>query len=283
MNNYKQTIILSLGGSLIHPKEGIDTEFLRKFNELIRRQIEKDKRFFIVCGGGAISRIYQTAVRDVVGEISDEDVDWLGIHSTKMNAQLLRTLFADITIPRIIFKYDKLDPSIDKPVVICAGWKPGWSTDYDAVILAKKYRSKTLINLSNIEVVYDKDPNKYPDARPIEKISWENFEKLVGDKWSPGANVPFDPVATKLAKKLDLTVFILKGSNINNLERLLKGKPFKGTIILPFRLDTLFYDRDYFELGVGYKGYTTTKIGRLFSHLVNFYRAILKCFLKILL
>lgn len=277
----KKLVILSLGGSLIYPQSGLNINFLNSFNKLIRRHIAKGTHFFIVCGGGKLSRLYQKTARSVVGQIPDEDIDWLGIHVTRMNAQLLRTIFADICYPKVLYHYDEKETHINKPVVIAAGWKPGWSTDYCAVLLAKDYGVKTIINLSNIEVVYNKDPQKYPDAKPIEKISWENFEKIVGDKWVPGANIPFDPIATKLAKESNLTVFIIKGSNLKNLDRLLEEKPFKGTIILPFKLNASFYNQNYFEFGIGYKGYTTTLQGKLTYHLVNFYRALLiKLFLN---
>lgn len=270
----KSRIILSLGGSLIHPTKGINITFLKDFNRIIREYVGKGKRFIIVCGGGALCRVYQNAAKITVGQIPDEDVDWLGIHVTKLNAQLLRTLFADLTIPQIIFKYDKLPRKVDKPILIAAGWKPGWSTDYCATLLAKQYKAGSIINLSNIEQVHDKDPNKYPDAKPIDKISWEEFEGLVGDKWNPGANVPFDPIATKLAKKLNLAVYIIKGSNIFNFEKVLEGQSFKGTVIMPLRLSSSFYDKSYYEHGIGYSGYTTTLTGNVVYHLVNLYRAL---------
>lgn len=279
--SYNETIIISLGGSVIHPIDGINVDFLKKFNSFIRSQIKKKRQFFIICGGGYLTREYQKAVTQLIPKVSHEDLDWLGIHTTKLNAQLLRAVFQDIAFPKIIFKYDKIERNIIQPVVIAAGWKPGWSTDYDAVLLAKSYGAKTLINLSNIDVIYDKDPRIYKDAKPITKISWDDFEKIVGHKWTPGANTPFDPIATKIAKQINLTVFFLKGDNISNLENLLEGKPFKGTIIMPYRFDSSFFDRDYFELGIGYTGYTTTPSGRFFSHLANFYRAlIIRLFLK---
>lgn len=274
-------IVLSLGGSLIYPKSGLNIDFLNKFNKLIRKYVARGVQFFIVCGGGNISRKYQQASREVIGEIPDEDIDWLGIHTTRINAQLLRTIFTDISYSKIIFHYNEKEANIDKPVVIAAGWKPGWSTDYCATLLAKHYQAKSIINLSNIDVVYDKDPKIYPNAKPIKKISWEDFEKIVGSEWSPGANLPFDPIATRLAKELGITIFILNGNDIPNLERALEDKPFKGTIIMPFKIDKSFYNREYFELGIGYSGYTTTVSGRFFNNISNLYRALkIKIFLN---
>ena len=115
-------------------------------------------------------------------------------------------------------------------MVIAAGWKPGCSTDYDAMILVRDYKAAALINMSNIEWVYTKDPNKFADAQPIKKLSWYEYENMIDRKWSPGINIPFDPVATKMAKDINCTVYII-GKDLNNLNSLLEGQDFKGTVI----------------------------------------------------
>lgn len=246
--SYNETIVLSLGGSLIVPKTGIDTQFISLFSKFIRDQIaNKKRRFFIICGGGSTARYYIDAATGVLKKsIKDEDKDWLGIHSTRLNAHLIRTIFRDIAYPRIFKHYDKEYDIQDEPVVICSGWQPGWSTDYCAVLVAEKFAAKTIINMSNIDQVYDKDPRKFKDARPIDKIGWDDFEVLVGDKWIPGLNTPFDPIATQLAKKMNLNVIILNGKNIRNLEAAIEGKKFLGTVIAPFKIDASFYDRKYY-------------------------------------
>lgn len=270
---YQETIVLSLGGSLIVPNGGIDTQFLTKFNSFVRSQIaEKKRRFFVVCGGGATARSYIEAGTTVFGKaITDEDKDWLGIHSTRLNAHLLRTIFIDIAYAHVFKHYDRDYDIRDEPVVVCSGWKPGWSTDYCAVLVAEKYGAKTIINLSNIDKVYDKDPRKYKDARPIDKTTWDHFEKLVGDKWVPGLNAPFDPVATQKAKQLDLNVLILNGRNIGNLEAAIDGKKFIGTVITPFTLDASFYDREYYEGGDGLR---TSTVFRSLRTGIDFLRAL---------
>lgn len=227
-------IVISVGGSLIVPNGGVDVKFLTKLSTFIRSYVSQGKRFFLVTGGGAIARHYRDAGRLVIGHtISDEDLDWLAIHTTRLNGHLLRTIFQDIAHPRIIENYDKKLWNWREPVVIGAGWKPGWSTDYDVVVLARDYGGKLIVNMSNIDWVYDRDPNKFKDAKIIKKMTWEELEKLVGNKWVPGMNAPFDPVATQLAKSLRLTVVVTNGSDFDNLGKILEGGQYKGTIIYP--------------------------------------------------
>lgn len=225
------TFVLSLGGSLVVPNGGIDTEFLSRFNTFIRDQVSsKPRRFFIVVGGGATTRHYQDAARSVRGEIENEDLDWIGIHATRLNAHLVRVIFRDIAHSHVIKHYEIIRKA-GEPVVIAAGWKPGWSTDYDAVMLCQDYGPRQVINMSNIDKAYDKDPKKYPDAKPIDEISWKDYRVMVGNTWTPGMNSPFDPIASKLAEELGVTVKILNGKNLDNLAKALDGEEFVGTTI----------------------------------------------------
>lgn len=224
---------MSIGGSLVVPNGGIDTNFLKKLNDFVRNQLaeNKNRQFFLVVGGGSTTRHYQKAAREVIGhELAEDDLDWIGIHATRLNAHLVRTIFRDIAHPYIIKHYDIIRKVIE-PVVVASGWKPGWSTDYDAVLLCEDYNAKTIINMSNIDKVYNKDPKQFPDAKPIDAINWAEFRKLVGDEWTPGMNVPFDPVASKKAQELGIKVVVLNGSDFENVGKFLKGEEFVGTVI----------------------------------------------------
>lgn len=230
---YKEKIVISVGGSLIVPNGGTNTEFLIKFNKFIRARLaeNKNRQFFLIVGGGGIARHYRDIGKEVVGhKLSNDDMDWLAIHATRLNAHLVRTIFRDIAHPSIIDDYSFIRKASES-VVVGAGWKPGWSTDYDAVLTCEDYGAKTIINLSNINKVYNKDPNKYKDAKPIEKISWGDFRKLVGNEWIPGMNAPFDPIAAKKAQDLKIKAIVVNGNNFENLEKYFKGEKFVGTVI----------------------------------------------------
>ncbi len=276
----EKKIILSLGGSLIYPEKGININFLRKFDRFIRDRVKEGKQFFIVCGGGFVARKYQNASKKVIGSIKHNDVDWLGIHATRINAHLLRTIFRDIAHPKIITQYDEKE-IIKEPVVIAAGWKPGWSTDYCAIKLAENYDSKIIVNLSNIETVYETDPRVNPQASPIWTTSWEYFRTLIEKKWTPGLSVPFDPVASELAQKLGLTVIILKGDDLKNLDNLFAGRKFKGTTITSLKPDGSFFNRFYSEKGKSKKSNGSDGWLNFYNPLRDFYRAVaIRLFLK---
>src|SRR3989344_4239834 len=83
--------VISLGGSIIVPDRP-DVKFLAKFRKLILTFVQKGNVFFLVCGGGAPTRVYQNAAQQIT-KVSSEDLDWLGIAPTKVNAELLRVIF----------------------------------------------------------------------------------------------------------------------------------------------------------------------------------------------
>jgi len=223
--------VISVGGSLIVP-EAIDKDFLMFFKQFIIKRIEKGDRFILIAGGGKTARYYQEAAASVSG-IDNEEKDWLGIHSTRLNAHLLKTIFKLWANPKVIKNYEKDlgDLKFSEKILVGAGWKPGFSTDYDAVLLAEKFGAESVINLSNIEYVYSEDPRMNPNAKKYENISWSEFKEIVGDVWDPGMSAPFDPIASKLASKLNLKVAIMNGKHLNNLNNYLEGKKFKGTLI----------------------------------------------------
>jgi len=241
-----KTIIIALGGSIICPQPGrhppttqIDVNFLKKFKKLILKYLKRGYRFIIIAGGGKVCRVYQDAAAKII-RLPYEDMDWLGIHATRLNAHLLRTIFRKEAYP-VVSDDPKKPVKGDWSLLIASGWRPGWSTDYISVLLAKRFRVKEIIDAGDIPFVYTKDPFKYKKARALGErkegggwvVSWKDYRKLVGPRWMPGLSVPIDPIAAKLAQKLKIRALIIKGTELKNLEKVLSGKKFRGTVIGP--------------------------------------------------
>lgn len=243
MENIK---IISLGGSIIVPAQKdtvtdslVDINFLSGFSRIIYPYLSGDRqrKLILVCGGGTIARKYQQAFRSVCRETGlmatkPEQEDWIGIAATRLNAELLKYIFAEYCTDSVVY-----DPTAEFAftgrMLLAAGWKPGFSTDYDAVILAERFNAGTVINLSNIAKVYTDDPAENPDARPVDHISWAGYSDIVGSEWVPGKNAPFDPVAAGLAAEKKIRVVMADGRNLVNLKKILDDENFEGTIIGP--------------------------------------------------
>ena len=209
-----QLTVLSLGGSIIAPDK-VDYTFLREFREAIMTYLAADpeRKLIIVTGGGAPARIYQEAYRNIVDAPSTSE-----------------KVFSDVCSDPLVTE-PTADIAFSGRILVAAGWKPGFSTDNDAVVLAERFGAQKVINLSNIKKVYSADPKLDPTAVPLDTIDWKSFRQMVGDEWTPGKNVPFDPIAAKRAAELELKVVTAEGRNIPNTVAILEGKPFEGTMI----------------------------------------------------
>jgi uridylate kinase len=229
--NRQETIVISVGGSLIVPDQ-IDTVFLKKLKSLITHEIAtRGRHFIIIAGGGKTARRYQDAAAEVT-ELDPEDLDWMGIHATRLNGHLLRTVFREIAYPEMVTNPDDiLNISENESLIIAAGYRPGASTDLRAIQIAVHRKAQKVINLSNIDYVYTADPKKDFEAEKIESISWTEFQKLIPSEWDPGLSSPFDPVAAHEAKKDGLEVAIINGTKLGELQNYLDKKPFIGTRI----------------------------------------------------
>jgi uridylate kinase len=226
-NKYK---ILSVGGSIVIPKAGFNIPFLKNFRAIVLNEVKRGQKFILVVGGGATCRVYQKALSEVVPGTS-QDLDYLGIASTHFNAEFVRLLFGSVAYSEII-KNPTKKIKTSKAIIIAGGWKPGCSTDTDAVLLAKNFGADEIINLSNIDYVYDSDPHTNSRAKKFTQLSWKELRVIVGNTWNPGAHVPFDPLAAKLAQHLRLRVRFVLGTNLKQVRQVLQGKKHEGTLIV---------------------------------------------------
>ncbi len=226
-----ETIVMSVGGSLIVPG-AIDTTFLTSLKKFIDMETtSKGRRFIIIAGGGRTARNYQDAA-GAVSDLDAEDLDWMGIHATRLNGHLLRTIFRHTAHRVMITNPDEiLDVPKNEKVVIAAGYRPGSSTDLRAVQIAEKIGATKVVNLSNIDYVYTADPRTNTDAQKIENISWTDFRALIPADWDPGLSSPFDPIAAKVAQRDNIEVAIINGDKLDEVVKYLDGEEFIGTKI----------------------------------------------------
>ncbi len=263
-HRFGRTIVITLGGSIVYPHtkdgvgvnpDGIDTVFLRRFDRFLRRHLLAGRRFVLVVGGGRLARRFQEAAHRV-GNIADDDKDWLGIHATRLNAHLVRTVFRDVADPVVVDARHRVK-RVRYPVTVAAGWRPGWSTDYVAAVLAHDFGAREVIVAGKPAYVYpvrnraraqarpkgasgraisNGVNNKSLDiSRPYASMSWRAYRKLIPKTWSPGLHAPMDPIAAKFAEGKGVTAIVVNGRDLKNIDRLLRGKDFEGTIIAPLR------------------------------------------------
>jgi len=221
-----KAIILSLGGSILSTKED-NSVVVNQYVEWLQN-LAKTQRVAVVIGGGYRARSAMEQAKLANPNITSEQLDEVGIAASRQNAEVMRQL-CGVSEEIIIDPRVALDA---KPgLVFGAGWIPGRSTDYDAVLLAVTNEIDTVYNLSNITQIYTADPKTNPAAKPLSDLTWAELQKLVGDTWTPGLNMPFDPIAAKLATEHCLTVKVVNGKTLDQVELAISGKEFVGTVV----------------------------------------------------
>lgn len=216
---------------MIVPGGKVNVVFLKQLKATIARFVKRGDRFVIVTGGGGTCRAYQAALKKI-GRVSPTELDQLGIGVTRLNAELVRLMFGKMAHPELV----EGDPtgfnprSWKRPVLVGGGFKPGRSSDDKAVLFAKRLKADVVINVSNIDYLYTKDPRTHKDAEIICEILWKDYRKISGSVWRPGMSIPFDPVASRRADAAGIDV-ILVGPDMKNLSDVLSERPFRGTVI----------------------------------------------------
>ena len=172
----------SLSGSMGH---GLDFEYIKKICLEIKKIHDMGIRIGIVCGGGNFLRGRDTK------EMDRERADYTGMLATVMNSLVLKDVFLKLGCK--VYNQSGLSVSIiddinpekaisaldDGSIVIFGGGtgKPFFSTDTGAALRAKDIKADMIIKLTNVDGVYDKDPNKYEDAKLFEKITFDDVLK----------------------------------------------------------------------------------------------------------
>jgi uridylate kinase len=119
------------------------------------------------------------------------------------------------------------------PIVVMGGTDPKHSTDLVGAELAEKTHAVRFVNATNVNGIYDKDPNKYKEARQLKEVTIDSLITQYGTTWgAAGKNIFMDEPALKIIKRAKIATYIQNETRLDQLEKALTGKSFDGTIIL---------------------------------------------------
>lgn len=250
--------VVKLGGSILSPREGMLDKalvagYVKKIRMYYASTAEKKTRLVLVVGGGNVSRIYRDFA-DSCGEDNEVDLHRIGITATWVNAELIRSLLDDLSYKRIlgvgVYAEDQKEAeklmakdfeewlSGEKPILVAGGFINGASTDFNAVLLASKIGVDRFFKLTDVDHVYDKDPRDNESAKPLEQVSWDEFFRLFDvslekPEHKPGAHVPVDLFAAKLAHENKIGCFLSDGRDPAAISEVLDKGTRDGTFIHP--------------------------------------------------
>ncbi|RLI88156.1 MAG: UMP kinase [Candidatus Altiarchaeales archaeon] len=222
-------IVISIGGSVLVPDE-IDKEFIENFAKLIR-EIHRRHELVIVTGGGKTARRYIELARDFGA--SEVFCDLIGIDATRLSARLLSAAIGkDANLEPPKDHIDGLKALNFGKIVVMGGTHPGHSTDAVAALFAEYIHADLFINATDVDGIYDRDPQKYKDAKRYEKLSVEQLVDMVkSQSLGAGKYELIDILAAKVIQRSKLKTIFLNGRNIENMKNAIEGKKFIGTVI----------------------------------------------------
>jgi uridylate kinase len=220
------SIVISIGGSVLLSNEA-NVNFLKNFSKLLIKH-SKNYKIFLVVGGGRVAREYIRKGRKL--GITEKELDKLGIAITRVNASLITNILK-ISNKEIPSKTDDA-AKLKYKIVVMGGTVPGHSTDLVGAELAQKTQSRMLIIATNVDGIYDKDPNKYSDAKQLKLVYLSDLIKNYGTSWnSAGSNVVVDGPALKVIQEAQIPTIVINGKKLDQLENAILNKPINGTII----------------------------------------------------
>jgi uridylate kinase len=223
-----QSIVLSLGGSLVNPGTP-DSQYVSSLIRLLR---STKYNFGIVVGGGRLARKWAEAARKKGA--TEFEADEAAIDATKKNAQFVIDIIKKDVNRVVCQTFESAREHAKKHrFVVMGGTIPGITTDSDAVLLAECLESRRVLNLSNIDGIYSDNPVRNPNAKKYSRMSYAQMIDLAGknDMRRAGTHFVFDFLACKLIARSKIEAHFVHGKNLLDVRKAVEGRQHGGTVV----------------------------------------------------
>jgi len=221
-------VVVSIGVSVLLTGEG-DVEYLGNLASLLRR-LGRERPLVVTVGGGRTARDYIQVGRAL--GLTEVELDEVGIEVTRLHARLLAARLGPptpaqppTTVAAVVEQLRHGSP------IILGGTEPGHTTDGVAALLAVRLRAARVVNATNVDGIYDRDPRADPNARRIEHLTWPEFRAMVhaGASGEAGQNFLFDRLGVDALARAKIPLWVVPGRDLSNLEAAIVGRPCRGS------------------------------------------------------
>ncbi len=231
-SKYKR-ILLKLSGEVLAGEEGkgLDFDTVTTVCKVIKECTEMGAQIGIVVGGGNFWRGRSS------GEMDRPRADQMGMLATAINSLALQDTLIQLgveakvltalqmpQVAEIFTKSKAVEYLEDGQVVIfgCGTGNPFFSTDTAAALRAAEIDAEIIFKATNVDGVYDKDPNKFSDAVKYDELT--HSEVL-----SKGLKV-MDSTAASLCRDNGISILVFNLDKPENIVKALKGENI-GTVV----------------------------------------------------
>lgn len=222
----KKRIVIKLSGRIF----SVDNVKILKDYARFLVKISKICQPVVVTGGGNIARHYINHARSSGAD--ESSLDELGIEVSRLNAKLLIYALKHKAYPHPPTTLQEIRYAVDSGlIVIVGGLHPGHSTNGTAALIAEKVEATQFLNATDVDGVYDLDPNKYKKAKKFRRIELKTLRNmLIREDSVAGGYDLMDILALKIIERSKIKTRILK-ADLKILEKAIKGDSVGTEII----------------------------------------------------
>ena len=224
----KKKVVIKLSGSIFG--SGTKSKSIKEYGMMIT-ELNKHIQPIVITGGGNIARHYIDLAR---GFGSDEaSLDLLGIEVSRLNAKLLLHSVGGRVYPKVPTNLEEVSIAAvtDEPVIL-GGLHPGQSTNATSALVAEKVKAQLFVNATDVNGIYDSDPNINRHAKAFKKITVDKCIEVLGKNSSMAGKYDLmDMVALKIIERSRIPTVILRAS-VTNIIKAIKSDTKVGTRIL---------------------------------------------------
>ncbi len=203
----KKILVIKLSGSVFNFKT--TSQSLRQYARLLL-EVQTRVQPVVVSGGGIIARNYVNLARSLGSDESSLDI--MGIEISRLNAMLLSAALGDSVYPVIPANLEEISIACESgKIIVSGGLHPGQSTNATAALICEKIKADRFLNATDVNGIYDSDPNKNPKARMFKEITIKKCMELLNtESTQAGSYDLMDIVALKVIERSKIPTWVIK-------------------------------------------------------------------------
>ena len=226
-------IVMKIGGSLLFDADQqYKLDRYKEYAQLIQQLTNTDHEIILVVGGGSLAKSLVEKGKLLSGERAA--LDYLGIAATWICAQLMITALGKLAYPVPVMTEEQLlTLQKDGRLLVLGGLEPGQSTNAVAARVAELTQSEVLINITDVEGVYDRDPKQSNKAKLLPLLTVRQLQTIINPlDCEPGTYPLFDKRALEIIQRSGIEVWFVSGLDTEKIFHAIKTKK-PGTRVVP--------------------------------------------------
>lgn len=215
-------LVIRIGGSVIASPP--NAEMIRRYAEILERLRGLGHQFIVVVGGGSLAREFIKLAREA--GLGDDEQDEIAISISRIYAQILAIKLMGLGAKRVPTSVDEAAKIFgDDGIALMGGLKPGMTTDTVAAMVASSIDAGLIVKATDQEGIYTNDPRKYPDARKIDELSFDELSGMLEEEsHRVGIHQILDPEAVRILETRRIETVVVNGFKPENIISAVNGE-----------------------------------------------------------